>query len=429
MVDTIEMADIREKIEASRCLFCFDAPCQTDCPVGIDAPGFIRRILQQNVEGAYHLIHRENPLSWICGILCPTERLCASRCPRKLVDRAIDIGRLQAYASIDKAQTKISKPSRASLRNRVAVVGTGPAGLTAISCLARDGFQVVVYEAEDWAGGLITYGIPPYKIDKRRAIQEIGNILDQPGISVHLRTRVPDPNELLKEHAAVFVATGIGGERLGQSMSKFKNVYRATEFLKTLNRTHLQGRPFKRDLGPEVLVIGGGNTALNAAVSIRLLGSPNVTVIYRRTETEMPAWSHEMATARECGVNFWFLLEPSSFIGDEGKVSHVVFRQTELGEPGADGRRKVLARRGKKVEIAVSSVIMATGRERKNGLKWLRREKVDLSTGRLEGSNIFLGGELLHGAGLIVQAVADGKNAAREIEKLLRGGIYRHETG
>jgi len=416
-----EMTDAQARAEASRCLFCFDAPCQIDCPAGIDAPGFIRRILQQNVPGAYHLIHRENPLPWICGILCPTERLCAFRCPRKLVDHAIDIGRLQAYASIDKAQTKISKPSKASSRNRVAVVGTGPAGLTAISCLARDGFQVVVYEAEDWAGGLITYGISPYKIDKRRAIQEIGNILDQPGISVHLRTRVPDPNELLKEHAAVFVATGIGGESLDRSVSRFKNVYRATEFLKTVNRTYLHGQPFKRDLGPEVLVIGGGNTALNAAVSIRLLGASNVTVIYRRTETEMPAWSHEMATARKCGVNFRFLLEPLSFIGDEGKASHVVFRQTELGEPGADGRRKVLAQRGKQVEIAATFVILSTGRERKNGLKWLKREKVDQSTGRLEGSNIFLGGDLLHGAGLVVQAVADGKKAAHEIERLLRG--------
>ncbi len=418
---TREMTEGQAKAEASRCLFCFDAPCQSDCPAGIDVPGFIRRILQQNVQGAYHLIHCENPLAWVCGILCPTEKLCASHCPRKLMDHAIDIGRLQAYASIDKAQAKISKPSRGTLRNRVAVVGTGPAGLTAISCLARDGFHVVVYEAEDRAGGLITYGIPPYKIDKRRAIQEIENTLDQPDISVHLKTKVPDPKELLKEYAAVFVATGIGGETLDQSMFKFKNVYRATEFLKKLNRTHLQRRPFKMDLGPEILVIGGGNTALNAAVSIRLLGSPNVTVIYRRTETEMPAWSHEIATARKCGVNFRFLLEPSSFKGDQGKVSHVLFRQTELGEPGTDGRRKVLPRGGKKVEIAASSVILGTGREKRNGLEWLKREKVDESTGRLAGTNVFLGGELLRGAGLIVQAVADGKKAAREIEMFLRG--------
>jgi glutamate synthase (NADPH/NADH) small chain len=423
-VRTQEMTDAQAKAEASKCLFCFDAPCQMDCPVGIDAPGFIRRILQRNVRGAYSLIHCENPLPWICGILCPTERLCASRCPRRLLDRAIEIGRLQTYASMnkDKAQPKISKPSRASLRNRIAVVGTGPAGLTAISCLVRDGFRVEVYEAEDYPGGLITYGIPPYKIDKRRVMQEIGNILDQPGISVHLGTRGPDPNDLLKEHAAVFVATGIGEERLERSVSRFKNVQRATEFLKALNRTHLQRRSFNKDLGPGVLVIGGGNTALNAAVSARLLGSPNVTVIYRRTETEMPVWSHEMARARKCGVHFRFLLEPLSFLGDEGKASHVVFRQTELGEPGADGRREVLTRRGKKVKVTANFVIVSTGREKKNGFKWLRREKVDQSTGQLEGRNIFLGGELLHGAGLIVQAVADGKKAARQIERLLRGG-------
>jgi NADPH-dependent glutamate synthase beta subunit-like oxidoreductase len=415
------MTDFVAKAEASRCLFCFDAPCRTDCPARIDVPGFIRRITQQNVQGAYQLISRENPLPWISGVLCPTERLCVSHCPRKLMDIAIDIGSLQAYATVEKSHTAMLNPSKTSSKNRVAIVGTGPAGLTAISCLSQDGFEIEVFEAEEYPGGLITFGIPPYKIDKKRALEEIESILNGPGIAVHMKTPVLNPSELLEKHDAVFIATGIGGEKVNGGVSKFKNVYRATEFLKELNRAHLKGQTFKKNLGQNVLIVGGGNTALDAAVSARLLGVSNVTVVYRRTEKEMAAWSHELETARKYGVNFRFLLEPVSFLGDKSRATQVEFRQTQLGKTGPDGRRKVIARGGKRVRISASSVILGTGRERKDGLEWLNGQRVDNTTGRIEGKNIFLGGEVLRGVGLIVQAIADGKQAACEIKRLLHG--------
>ncbi len=415
------MTDEKAKGEASRCLFCFDALCRADCPAGIDVPGFIRRIMQQNVQGAHHLILCENPLPWVCGVLCPTERLCASRCPRKAMDSAIDIGGLQAYASFEKPDTTKPNPPRSSSRNRVAVIGTGPAGLTAISCLSKDGFEIEVFEEKEYPGGLITYGIPPYKIDKKRALQEIEKILRGPAIAVHMKTSVLNPFELLGEHDAVLVATGIGGEKVDRGISKFKNVYLATEFLRDLNEIYLKGKTFKKNLGHDVLVIGGGNTALNAAVSARLLGIPNVMVIYRRTESEMPAWSHELETARRHGVNFRFLLEPVSFEGKEGKAMQIEFRQTQLGEPGSDGRRRVIARGGKRVTITASSVILGTGRERSNGFGWLKGERVDKKTGRIGEWSVFLGGEILQGVGLIVQAVASGKRAACEIKRLLWG--------
>jgi len=414
-----KMSDATANAEASRCLFCFDAPCQKDCPAGIDVPGFIRRMTQRNLRGACQLIVRENPLPWICGVLCPTKRLCASRCPREFLDRVIDIGGLQAYASVEEDHGEMVNPSERLSRKHIAIIGTGPAGLAAISYLSQDGFEIEVFEAEDYAGGLITCGIPPYKIDKKRAFQEIGRILDRPGISVHLGFRIKYPFELLKEFDAVFVATGIGGEEIDKKFLKFKNVYPATEFLKELNKSQLQGRTFKKNLGPNVLIIGGGNTALNAAVSARLLEVPNVTVVYRRTEKEMPAWSHELEMARKQGVNFSFLLEPLSFSGSDGKVSQVTFRQTKLGEPGPDGRRRVIPMGAKRVVMESSSVILGTGRK-KIELKWLKKEKVDHTTGRVEGKNVFLGGEVLHGAGLIVQAVADGKKAADEIKRLLQ---------
>lgn len=207
-------AYLEGKPEAFRCLFCFEAPCKMDCPAGIDVPGFIRRIMQDNLRGANQLIRRENPLSWVCGVLCPTDRLCASRCPRRRMDRAIDIGGLQAYASIRSFEVPVSNEKQAIFKNRVAIVGAGPAGLTAALYLSQQGVKVDLFDAEEFPGGLITYGIRPDKVDKKKALREIENLLSHPGISIHLKTRISDPHDLLKNHDAVYVATGLGEEEI-----------------------------------------------------------------------------------------------------------------------------------------------------------------------------------------------------------------------
>ncbi len=402
------------RAEATRCLFCFDAPCKTDCPAGIDVPGFIRRVMQDNVRGADQLIRRENPLSWICGVLCPAERLCASRCPRKFKDRAIDIGGLQSFASSENRPALLSEKGRGSGKGPGAIVGAGPAGLTAAWYLLDQGFHVDLYEAEEHPGGLILYGIRPDKIDKERVLEEIEGLLRHPGISTHVKVRISDPRALLKDHSFVYVATGLGTERVDKAAAQFKNVYPATGFLKEMNKASLKGRTFKRDFDKGVLVIGGGNTAMDSAIAARLSGASDVTIVYRRTEEEMPAWGHEREMARRHGTDFRFLLEPVSFRGKDGRVDQVLFRPTRLGRRGRDGRREVIPGDGANVSIAAGTVIWATGRE-KEIPGWAGGEKIDTAYGRLGKSRIWIGGELRRGAGLVVQAVADGKRVAREI--------------
>ena len=407
-------AYLEGRAEANRCLFCFDAPCKADCPVGIDVPGFIRRILHENLQGSYQLIYRENPLSWICGVLCPTEKLCASRCPRRRMDRAIDIGGLQAYASVRSVEVPVSKERQAVFKTRVAIVGAGPAGLTAALFLSQREVKVDLFDAEEFPGGLITYGIRPDKVDKRRVLQEIEKLLSHPGISIHLKTRISDPHDLLKGHEAVYVATGLGTEEIDERAGRFDNVYPATAFLKKVNTSNLKGQTFKGRLGENVVVIGGGNTAMDAALTARQVGVSNVTIVYRRTEDEMPAWKREVEEARIRGIHLRFLLGPDSFHGKDGRISKVAFQPMKLGRPGSDGRKRVVPGKGPTVTLEVSSVIVATGREVKTP-RWLRDETFDPAKGRLGESRIWIGGELRNGVGLIVQAVSDGKEAARQI--------------
>jgi glutamate synthase (NADPH/NADH) small chain len=402
------------KAEASRCLFCFDAVCRTDCPAEIDVPGFIRRISQDNIHGAFQLIRGQNPLAWVCGALCPDDRLCASRCPRKLMDRAIDIRGLQAYASQENLLQAPALRQKPNPGPRVAVIGAGPAGITAARFLSEIGIKVDLFEAERQPGGLITYGIRPDKVDKEKARREIENLLSHPGILLHLKTRISDPHDLLPDYRAVYVATGLGIERTDPGVSRFTNVYAATSFLKQVNEAHLRGGTVKGQLGEEVLVIGGGNTAVDAAITARRLNASNVTIVYRRTGNEMPAWKSEITEALALGVRFRFLLEPVSWTGSGNTLRGIVFRPLKLGRPGADGRKRVVPRIGPNVSIDASSVIFATGRE-KRAPEWLVKEKVDPGSGRLGESMIWLGGELRHGVGLIVQAVADGKQAAQAI--------------
>jgi dihydropyrimidine dehydrogenase (NAD+) subunit PreT len=413
-------SDFEGRTEASRCLFCFDAPCKTDCPAEIDVPRFIRGIVQDNVRGAYRLILSQNPLSWVCGVLCPDERLCASRCPRRLMDKAIDIKGLQAYASQAHLLHPLPEGKGNTVEGRVAIVGAGPAGITAAFYLAERGIAVDVFEGEELPGGLMTYGIRPDKVNKMGVLHEIGQLLNHPRLSLHFKARVSDPRDLLRDHRAVYVATGLSAEKVDERAAPFKNVYGATAFLKEVNKAHLKGQALKRPPGKDVLVIGGGNTAMDAAITACRSGASNVTIVYRRTENEMPAWEHELAEVRRQGAHLRFLLEPTSFRRKDGKIARVIFRPMKLGRPGPDGRKKVFPDTGPNVSMEASSVIFATGRERVTP-GWLGNDKIDPQSGRLGRSALWVGGELRRGVGLIVQAVADGKRAAQEIVDHLEG--------
>jgi glutamate synthase (NADPH/NADH) small chain len=418
-MDTAQKSNFSLATEAKRCLFCFDAPCQAGCPAGIDVPGFIRRISQKNSRGAFELIFRENPLPWICGILCPTEKLCASQCPRGLIDNPIRVGELQAHASEPFSATASEILSKKIPGRKVAIVGAGPAGLSAAHYLLQEGAKVTIFEAEEHPGGLITYGIPPHKIDKKRAVEEIKRLLNRPGISLNLKAHIANPVHLLSEFEAVFVAAGGGKETLEEDLSGVPNIYRAMDFLRELNAGALQDRQVRMDLGPEVIIIGGGNTAMDVAISLRLMNVPHVTVVYRRSEKEMPAWPQEKRRAREMGVHFRFLLEPAFFEKENGKVRKVVFHRTDLGECGPDGRATVVRSSGPDVTLQASAGILSTGQ--KAVKDWVRGVdgKVDDRTGRLGNSPIFIGGDFKSGGNLIVQAVADGKHSALEILRII----------
>ena len=398
--------------EAGRCLFCFDAPCRADCPAGIDVPSFIRRILHENPRGASELIRRENPLGWLCGILCPVERLCTSHCHRAKMDKAIDIGGLQAFASGPIREAKLS--SRTRSRRRVAVVGAGPSGLSAAFYLSQGGVDVDLFEANTFPGGLITFGIRPDKIEKREALKEMEALISDNRISLHLRKRVADPRQLTAGNDAVYVATGLGAEGVPGNLLQYRNVFSATAFLRNVNEAALRDRPYRKRLDEPVFIIGGGNTAMDAAITAKRLGAADVTVVYRRTEAEMPAWKYEIKATQNAGVIFRFLLEPASFRGRKDRLYDVVFRSMRLGDLGPDGRRKAIPVVGRTLILKAGTLILATGREAARP-PWLAREAVGVSSGRLGESRVWIGGELRQGGGLIVRAVADGKRAAQEI--------------
>jgi len=315
--------------------------------------------------------------------------------------------------------------SQKKRRGKVAIVGAGPAGLSAAHYLSQEGIRVAIYETEELPGGLITYGIPPYKIDKKKALEEMKRLLNHPAISFMTKTSVVNPMNLDPEYDAVFIATGGGKENLEDEIAGSQNVYRASDFLRAINLSELQGREIQMDLGSEVLVIGGGNTAMDVAISLRRMNVPKVTVVYRRSEKEIPAWPRERSRAKEEGVHFQFLLEPGSFEKENGKVKKIIFRRMELGERDPDGRASVKRSSLPPVAREAKSVIMSTGQ--KHAKDWIKGVggRVDDKTGRLGNSPIFIGGDFKRGGGLIVHAVGDGKKAALEILKLLDPGKRR----
>jgi NADPH-dependent glutamate synthase beta subunit-like oxidoreductase len=336
------------------------------------------------------------------------------------MDKAIDIKGLQAYASQAHLLHPLPEGEGNTVEGRVAIVGAGPAGITAAFYLSAMGIEVDVFECEEFPGGLMTYGIRPDKVNKMGVLHEIGHLLNHPRLSLHFKARVSDPRDLLRDHRAVYVATGLSAEKVDERAARFKNVYGATAFLKEVNKAHLKGRVLKRLLGKDVLVIGGGNTAMDAAITACRSGASNVTIVYRRTENEMPAWEHERAEARKQGAHLRFLLEPTSFRRKDGKIASVIFRPMKLGRPGPDGRKKVFPDTGPNVSMEASSLIFATGRDRVTP-GWLENDKIDPESGRLGRRALWVGGELRRGVGLIVQAVADGKRAAQEIVDQLKG--------
>lgn len=429
------MHDNEAVIEASRCLFCHDAPCIIACPTSIDIPMFIRQIMSHNATGAAETIFSQNILGKSCGQVCPTEVLCEGSCVYlHLNEKPIDIGRLQAYAT----QQALTQDLRFFEKGqptgkRVAIVGGGPAGLACAHELTRLGHDAVVYEASEKAGGLNSYGVAPYKLSNTDAAEEVAYIQ---GIGFEIKTGIKvnateagtngkptiAVSQLEAEYDAVFLGIGLGASRtLGITGENLPGVYGAAEWIYALRANNLQA-----NVGKRVVVVGAGNTAIDACVESAKLGA-QVTLVYRRTETDQNAYWFEVDLAKQHGVHFEYLTSPISILGAD-KVTGILCIQNQVveGKEGAKSSIEPIA--GSEFTLPCDTVIFATGQEKQvsffesiSGVT-VENQKVKVNSQFQTGNpKIFAGGDCVNGGKEVVNAVAHGRDAARGIHEFLTG--------
>ena len=427
---TVEMA----QEEAARCLQCKNAPCVTGCPVNVPIRDFIAQVRQGDYAGAYATIRSQNGLPAICGRVCPQETQCESKCIRGIKGEPVGIGRLERFvADWAMAHGAASPEPAAPKGKRAAVVGSGPAGLTCAADLARRGWQVTVYEALHTPGGVLMYGIPEFRLPKALVQREIDAIraMGVEFVTNAVVGRSVTVDELLDQgYDAVFVGSGAGLPNFqhipGESLC---GVYSANEFLTRINLMKAYDFP-RHDtpvkVGKRVAVIGGGNVAMDAARCARRLGA-EVTIVYRRSEKEMPARLEEVHHAREEGVIFRMLTNPTAILGDEnGFVRAMTCVEMELGEPDERGRRRPVPKPGSEFELPVETVIVAIGNS-PNPL--IKKTTPDLPTekwggitadasGKTGKAHVYAGGDAVTGAATVILAMGAGKKAAAAMDEM-----------
>ena len=418
--------------EANRCLNCKNKPCVGGCPVAIDIPSFIAKIKEKDYEGAYQVIHRSSSLSAVCGRVCPQETQCESKCVRGIKGEPVAIGRLERFVSDwHNSHFAGEVPVPPSNGHKVAVIGAGPAGLTCAGDLAKQGFKVTVFEALHMAGGVLVYGIPEFRLPKSIVQKEIEN-LKTLGVDIETNMvigRVLSIDELFDMgYESIFIGTGAGLPRfMNIPGENLKGVYSANEFLTRVNlmKAYLPDSDTPIKASKSVAVVGGGNVAMDAARCAKRLGAENVYIVYRRSEAEMPARNEEIEHAKEEGIIFKMLTNPTEILGDEHKmVTGMKCVEMELGEPDASGRRRPVVKAGSEFTLDVDCVIMAIGTSPnpliRNTTKGLETNSHGCIVTRDESGltsreNVYAGGDAVTGAATVILAMGAGKSAAKAI--------------
>lgn len=426
------------QLEASRCLQCKNAPCIDKCPVMIDIPGFIQAIAEGDMSQAYEVLSRYTNLPAICGRVCPQEKQCEMVCRlgRSKKFEPVAIGKLERLV----ADWALDQPYEAhevgQNKGRVAVIGSGPSGLTTAGDLAKLGYDVTIYEALHSPGGVLTYGIPEFRLPKKIVKQEIDRIIAQ---GVNLETNVVvgktiTMNEIIEEFDACYLSVGAGAPRFqGIKGTSLNGVYSSSEYLTRVNLMH--GYQFPQYDTPvqkseNVVVIGGGNVAMDAARSAKRLGADNVSIVYRRSLEELPAREEEYHHSVEEGINYHWLSNPIEYLDDgNGRLTAVKCMQMELGEPDESGRRRPIVIPGSEFIIEADTAIEAIGQGANKVLldtfpelalnKW---GYIDADEESCETSipGVFAGGDIVTGAATVILAMGAGKIAANEIDQYIQ---------
>ena len=421
--------------EAKRCLNCKTRPCVSGCPVNIAIPEFIALVAEGDFEGAYEVITRQSSLPAVCGRVCPQESQCESKCVRGIKGEPVAIGRLERFvADWHNANCQELPVAPESNGHRVAVIGSGPSGLACAGDLAKKGYAVTVFEALHVAGGVLVYGIPEFRLPKAIVAKEIETLK---ALGVEIRTnavvgKLMSIDELFEDgFEAVFIGSGAGLPRfMGIEGENLKGVYSANEFLTRINlmKAYREDSDTPIFRAKKVAVCGGGNVAMDAARSALRLGADEVYIVYRRGESELPARAEEVEHAKEEGIIFKLLTNPTKILkGENGFVAGMECVEMTLGEPDASGRRRPVVKEGSEFVLDVDCVIMAIGTSPnpliKSTTEGLATEKwggiIADESGLPSRENVYAGGDAVTGAATVILAMGAGKTAADAIDKKL----------